>query len=243
MSAPGIDRALARFALGIAVAGYGAPVPAMADPNDPPPLLGGLGGTSTTVPSLRSPPPLTGGDHEAYRTRVREEASRAGMPPDFADAIAEVESGYHPRAIGTAGEVGLMQVLPATARMLGFEGTVEELTAPEVNIHYGVTYLAQAWRLAGGDICTAAMKYRAGHGETRFSHLSVEYCIRVRSALMARGFAVTGIVPTPTFGEQGRSRLRVVPIGGHGPNLDAFNERLRALTNAVSARAAFQIMH
>jgi soluble lytic murein transglycosylase-like protein len=235
MNAPGFDR-IARLALGLLFAGNCGPAPAMADPDDPPPVLG------STSPSLRSPLALTGGDREAYRTRVREEASLAGIPPDFADAIAEVESGYHPRAVGTVGEVGLMQVLPATARMLGFEGTVEELTTPEVNIHYGVTYLAQAWRLAGGDICTAAMKYRAGHGETRFSYLSVEYCIRVRAALTARGFAVTGIVPTATFGEPVKSRLRVVPIGGRGPNLDAFNERLRALTNAVSARATFQFV-
>jgi soluble lytic murein transglycosylase-like protein len=237
MNAPGSDRALARLALGILLADSGASAQAMADADDPPPIFGG---SSPNVPSVRSL--LTGGDRETYRTRVREEASLAGIPPDFADAIAEVESGYHPRAIGVAGEVGLMQVLPSTARMLGFEGSVEELTAPEVNIHYGVTYLAQAWRLAGADICTAAMKYRAGHGETRFSYLSVEYCIRVRAALTARGFVVTGTVPTATFGEQVRSRLRVVPVGGPGPNLNAFNERLRALTNAVSARAMFQIV-
>jgi len=38
-----------------------------------------------------------------------------------------------------------------------------------VNIHYGVTYLSQAWRLANGDLCRALMKYRAGHGEEMMS--------------------------------------------------------------------------
>jgi soluble lytic murein transglycosylase-like protein len=240
MNARAVGRAVARAALGLLFAGTDASALVAAEMDDPPPVL--LGGANAIVPTLRTPLAPAGGDREAYRARVREAASLAGIPPDFADAITEVESGYHPRAIGTAGEVGLMQVMPSTARMLGFEGTAEELATPDVNIHYGVAYLAQAWRLAGGDICTAAMKYRAGHGETRFSYLSVEYCIRVRSALMARGFAVTGAVPTPTFGEPSRSRLRVVPIGGRGPNLDAFNERLRALTNAVSARAGFQIV-
>jgi len=47
------------------------------------------------------------------------------------------------------------------------------------------------------------MKYRAGHGETRFSYLSVNYCVAVRSKLMARGYRVTGIVPVATFGEPG----------------------------------------
>jgi hypothetical protein len=63
-----------------------------------------------------------------------------------------------------------------------------------------VRYLADAWRLARGDICTAAMKYRAGHGETRFSVLSVRYCERVRQHLASVGFPVTGVLPEPTFG-------------------------------------------
>jgi soluble lytic murein transglycosylase-like protein len=215
MNPHGIDRTAARVALGIllAVAGLRA---AAAEPADPPPVL--PGGMSGTAPPVRSA--AAGSEREAYRILVREQASRAGLPPDFADAIAEVESAYHPGSVGTAGEVGLMQVMPSTARMLGFEGTAEELAAPEVNIRYGVTYLAQAWRLAGGDICTAAMKYRAEHGETRFSYLSVDYCIRVRAALAARGYQVTGTVPTPTFGETGRLRGRVVAFAGRGPNLD-----------------------
>jgi hypothetical protein len=101
-----------------------------------------------------------------------------------------------------------MQIMPATARMLGFGGTNAELADPQTNIHYGVTYLAQAWRLAGGDICTAGMKYRAGHGETRFSSLSVNYCVAVRGKLVARGYRVMGDVPVATFGgpRAGRSR-------------------------------------
>jgi hypothetical protein len=85
--------------------------------------------------------------------------------------------------------------------MLGFVGSNADLAVPETNIHFGVTYLAQAWRLAGGDLCTATMKYRAGHGETRFSYLSVNYCLAVRAKLFARGFRATGTVPVATFGE------------------------------------------
>jgi hypothetical protein len=114
-----------------------------------------------------------------------------------------VESGYNPGAIGGVGEIRLMQILPSTARMLGFGGSLSELAVPATNIHYGVMYLAEAWRLAGGDLCTAVMKYRAGHGETRFSYRSVDYCVAVRSKLIARGFPVTGSVPVATFGEPG----------------------------------------
>ncbi len=136
-----------------------------------------------------------------HRVLVRSEALAAGLPPEIADAVATVESGYDAAAIGGLGEVGLMQVLPATARMLGFSGSIAELAEPETNVRYGVAYLAEAWRLTGGHVCATAMKYRAGHGETRFSHRSVAYCLRVRGVLAAQGYPVTGEVPKATFGQ------------------------------------------
>ncbi|WP_236000561.1 lytic transglycosylase domain-containing protein, partial [Bradyrhizobium uaiense] len=139
-----------------------------------------------------------------YRALIEKEAAGTGLAPEIAEAVMGVESGYNPDVIGGVGEIGLMQLLPSTARMLGFSGSLAELAIPENNIHFGVMYLAEAWRRAGGDLCTAVMKYRAGHGETRFSYLSVNYCVAVRARLFARGFRVTGTVPVATFGEPGR---------------------------------------
>ncbi|MDQ0354247.1 hypothetical protein J2S22_001164 [Rhodoplanes tepidamans] len=136
-----------------------------------------------------------------YRPLIEAEARLAGMPAEVAEAVMGVESSYNPRTVGAVGEIGLMQVLPSTARMMGFTGTLEQLAVPEINIHYGVRYLAQAWSLAGGDLCTAVMKYRAGHGERRFSYRSVDYCLKVRARLAARGHPVIGSVPVATFGE------------------------------------------
>jgi soluble lytic murein transglycosylase-like protein len=131
--------------------------------------------TANTAPP--SAPTLTA----AYRALIDKEAAGTGLAPDIAEAVMAVESGYNPAAIGGVDEIGLMQILPSTPRMLGFAGSNSDLAVPATNIHYGVTYLARAWRLAGGDLCTAVMKYRAGHGETRFSYLSVNYCLAVRA--------------------------------------------------------------
>lgn len=141
------------------------------------------------------------------RALVRREAVAQGLPPELAEAVATVESGFDPRAVGGVGEVGLMQVLPSTARMLGFSEPLPKLFEPETNVRYGVRYLAGAWRLTGEDICASVMKYRAGHGETRYSHKSVAYCVRVRELLAAAGYKVTGEVPVATFG---------APAGGFG---------------------------
>lgn len=205
-----------------------APRPAMAQAADASPAAG---------PAVPHDAPRAASGRDAYRGLVRAEAARAGLPPDLADAVAETESSYDPATVGAAGEIGLMQVMPATARMLGFSGTLDELAVPATNIRLGVTYLAQAWRLAAGDICTAVMKYRAGHGETRFSYLSVSYCVKVRAKLLARGYPVTGVVPAPTFGDPLVVRagpLRRLRLAAErGPDIAAINRQLQAIVTAV----------
>ena len=204
---------------------------------------GAEGAPSTPDTSNATTPPLAG-DVGAYRALVKSEAKQTSMPWEIADAVMSVESGYNPAAIGTSGEIGLMQILPSTARVLGFSGTDADLAVPETNIHYGVNYLAEAWTLAGGDLCTAVMKYRAGHGETRFSYRSVDYCLAVRSRLFARGYPVTGNVPVATFGESdgpgalhlhggGGCRRHCLDGGAGGVNLSALNAQLSTLVAQV----------
>lgn len=128
-------------------------------------------------------------------------ARQHGMPAEIADAVMRVESGYDPSAVGGVGERGLMQVLPSTAALLGFAGSADELADPSTNIRLGVRYLAVAWRLSGGDVCRALMKYRAGHGEERMSALSVEYCRRAKAHLAALGSPYgDGVLPLAEFG-------------------------------------------
>jgi soluble lytic murein transglycosylase-like protein len=196
-------------------------------PGEPGPLIASAEPIAPSPNERAAAPPPRASSPAIYRSLAESEARRAGLPSEIADAVMAVESGYDSRAIGSSGEIGLMQVLPSTARMMGFAGSNDALAAPETNIHYGVTYLARAWRLAGGDLCTAVMKYRAGHGETRFSRLSVDYCLAVRSKLAARGYLVTGSVPVATFGEA-PSRTRI-----GGPSLDT-----RCRRNCLAASAS-----
>jgi hypothetical protein len=180
----------------------------------------------TTAPSGR----------DDFPAMIEREAALYGLPPEIAEAVAHTESGFNPHVVGAAGEIGLMQILPSTARMMGFSGTLADLAVPETNIRYGVSYLAQAWRLAGRDLCTAVMKYRAGHGETRFSYLSVDYCLHVRARLRSRGFQVAGAVPVATFGSPGggcRGRC-VASSRNSGFNLAALNSKLSQIAFRVT---------
>lgn len=132
---------------------------------------------------------LGAGETPSSRAMIRKiierETAKTNLPADIAEAVVFVESGYNPAVIGSVGEIGLMQVRPETAAMLGFRGSDAELAEPDINIHYGVLYLSRAWRLAGGDICRALMKYRAGHGEEAMTARSQVYCNRARNRLAA----------------------------------------------------------
>lgn len=130
--------------------------------------------------------------HSIIRALIEQETVDTDLPADIAEAVVFVESNYEASTIGSVGEIGLMQVRPQTAAMMGFKGTAAELAKPELNIYYGVIYLSQAWHLAHGDLCRALMKYRAGHGEEVMSPLSVTYCNRARSRLAAMGSPYAG---------------------------------------------------
>jgi Transglycosylase SLT domain len=172
-----------------------------------------------------------------YGAIIERESRAYGLPPALLDAVMSVESSYDPAVVGMDGEIGLMQVLPSTARMLGFIGTPAQLADPEVNIHYGAKYLAGAWRLAGQDVCTTTMKYRAGYGETRFSFRSVDYCARVRDNLAAHGVQVAGALPQATFGAATAPRnLRRTFLRGATVDLAALNGQLQALTDRLQPR-------
>lgn len=135
-------------------------------------------------------------DRAGYVAVVRREAEARGLPPEVAEAVAFVESGFNPSAVGGVGEIGLMQIRPATAEMLGHDGGAIALFDPATNARFAVRYLAGAWKLADGDLCRALMKYRAGHGAEIMSPLSATYCLRAKRYLAKLGSPLAdGVAP------------------------------------------------
>jgi hypothetical protein len=165
----------------------------------------------------------------AIRKIIERETAKTNLPADIAEAVVFVESGYNSAVVGSVGEVGLMQVRPETAAMLGFRGNNAELAEPDINIHYGVIYLSRAWRLAGGDLCRALMKYRAGHGEEAMTPRSQVYCNRARNRLVAMNSAVVGtqasatpdVAPAPTTAAPAPRVAATTPKSARDPKVPA----------------------
>ena len=98
---------------------------------------------------------------ETKRTTVRRLACDAGIPPDFALAVLDKESGFDNTMRGSMGEIGASQILPATAFALGLD--VRRLAVEfAYNAKAGVAILQSLLAKAQGDQVKALCHYRAG---------------------------------------------------------------------------------
>ncbi|MCX2721869.1 lytic transglycosylase domain-containing protein [Roseibium salinum] len=118
--------------------------------------------------------------HDKYVKLIRKAADKHGVPLNIAKAVVQVESNFNPRARGSAGEVGLMQIKPATARGIGYRGSTKALYDPETNLEWGMKYLAGAHQRANGDLCGTILRYNAGHYAKRMNPISSRYCSKVK---------------------------------------------------------------
>jgi soluble lytic murein transglycosylase-like protein len=114
-----------------------------------------------------------------YGSIISKYAKQYGVPVELAHAVVRIESNFNPKARGSAGEIGLMQIKPATARSMGYSGSKKGLYDPETNIRYGMKYLSMAHELGGGETCGTILRYNAGHGAKRMNPVSKRYCGKV----------------------------------------------------------------
>lgn len=100
----------------------------------------------------------------SVQNMVRNEAVRQGVPVSLALSIANHESRFKCDVIGRAGERGVMQIKPSTARGIGYRGTPSGLSNCSTGIRYGMIYLKMAYKKAGFNSYKAALFYNGGLG-------------------------------------------------------------------------------
>ncbi|WP_233465132.1 lytic transglycosylase domain-containing protein [Paraburkholderia madseniana] len=95
---------------------------------------------------------------------IRQVASEYREDPGLLMAIVSVESGFNPSAVSPKGAVGLMQLMPATARRFGLQGEAGALFDPQVNLRLGARYLGYLKSLFPNELERVIAAYNAGEG-------------------------------------------------------------------------------
>ena len=122
-----------------------APAPVLAEADVPPP---------PAIPAVRIEPP------PRIDKIIDKVAKEQGVDASLVKAVIQVESRFEPRARSSAGAVGLMQVMPQTAKQYGVTG--RRLYDPRANIEAGIKHLKSLMDHLPLHLALAA--YNAGEG-------------------------------------------------------------------------------
>ncbi len=103
------------------------------------------------------------------RQHLREAASDVNIDFELLQALIATESGFNSGAVSPKGAIGLMQIMPATARRYGIESDKKlaieaKLADPKINIRTGTRYLRDLINMFPGQIELALAAYNAGEG-------------------------------------------------------------------------------
>lgn len=123
-----------------------------------------LAACTAKTPYAQSPRtiPLHPNETPQLRGSINRWADHYGLPRSLIHRLAIRESTHNPKA-RNGPYYGLLQILPQTARTMGFRGQPNDLLDADTNLEFAGKYLRGAWLLSDGDHATAIKWYARGY--------------------------------------------------------------------------------
>ena len=140
-------------------------------------LLAGCGGGRESQVQVER---LYPGETAEMRVLIEDAAEELDIPEALLHRVIQRESDYRAHA-RNGPYYGLMQILPQTARTMGFRGEPSDLLDPRVNLRYAGRYLRGAWIVSDGNMDAAVMHYARGYYYT-----ARDRCLLVETGLAER---------------------------------------------------------
>ncbi|MEW2913365.1 lytic transglycosylase domain-containing protein [Leisingera sp. JC11] len=125
-------------------------------------VLSACASTASPPEVSRAAPPLYPNETPELRQMINYWADHYEVPRSLVHRLAVRESTHRPKAVNRP-YYGLLQILPATARSMGFRGEPQDLLDADTNLQFSVKYLRGAWLLADGSQDMAVKHYSRGY--------------------------------------------------------------------------------
>lgn len=142
-----------------------------------------------------------------YEPLIQSAAKASGIDPDLLRAHMQVESSGNPQAVSPQGAVGLMQLMPATAKALG----VKDATDPKQAIPAAARLIRQNLDASNGDVATAIRMYHGGPDQKQWGPKTDTYTQKVMATMgayapgdlmMQGGYTPANVAPTGLRSDQ-----------------------------------------
>ena len=147
----------------------------------------------------------------AMAEAIERHAADRALDPKLVRAVVQVESGYNVDALSNKGAMGLMQLMPGTARELA----VDDPWDPEQNVRGGVTYLKRMLSMFSDDLDFALAAYNAGPNAV-LEHAGIPPYAETRAYVAKVRCLYDGDCPGSSTTTMGGRKVQVVRDGKGG---------------------------